>query len=245
METTSYIALSRQGALRREMDVIAHNIANMNSTAYKGEKMMFVEHLMKSRDDLSFIPRKLSFTRDVAQYRNLSEGPIKSTGNSLDVAIRGEGYFVVQRQDGTEAYTRNGSFTMDASGQLVTQSGDPVMTSGDAPIFFSPQDTNISIAADGTVSTNNGQIGKLRVVRFDDQQNLRAEQGSLLTTDQAPQDVERPHVIQGSLEGSNIQPVLEMARMINVQRSYDSIRNFIETEDSRQKKMIDQLGARV
>jgi len=245
METTSYIALSRQGALRREMDVIAHNIANMNSTAYKGEKMMFVEHLMKSRDDLSFIPRKLSFTRDVAQYRNLSEGPIKSTGNSLDVAIRGEGYFVVQRQDGTEAYTRNGSFTMDASGQLVTQSGDPVMTSGDAPIFFSPQDTNISIASDGTVSTNNGQIGKLRVVRFDDQQNLRAEQGSLLTTDQAPQDVERPHVIQGSLEGSNIQPVLEMARMIDVQRSYDSIRNFIETEDSRQKKMIDQLGARV
>lgn len=244
METTSYIALSRQGALRREMDVIAHNVANMNSTAYKGEKMMFVEHLTKSRDDLSFIPRKLSFTRDVAQYRNLSEGPINSTGNPLDLAIRGDGYFVVQRQDGTEAYTRNGSFTMDSTGQLVTQSGDPVMSNGGAPIIFSPQDNNITIAADGTVSTNTGQLGKVRVVRFDDAQKLRAEQGGLLSTDEAPQDVQRPGVIQGSIEGSNIQPVIEMARMIDVHRAYDSVKNFVESEDGRQRKMIDQLGAR-
>lgn len=244
MENTSYIALSRQSALRREMDVIAHNVANMNSTAYKGEKMMFVEHLAKSRDDLSFIPRKLAFTRDVAQYRNLSEGPIQTTGNTFDVAIRGDGYFVVQRPDGSEAYTRNGSFTMDPQGQLVTQGGDPVMSGGGAPIFFTPQDTNITIAADGTISTNNGQIGRLRVVNFDDKQNLKMEQGGLLSTDQAPQDVQRPGVVQGALEGSNIQPVIEMARMIDVHRSYDAVRSFIDSEDGRQKKMIDQLGAR-
>jgi flagellar basal-body rod protein FlgF len=244
MENTSYIALSRQSALRREMDVIAHNVANMNSTAYKGEKMMFVEHLTKSRDDLSFIPRKLAFTRDVAQYRNLSEGPMQTTGNTFDVAIRGDGYFVVQRGDGSEAYTRNGSFTMDPQGQLVTQGGDPVMSNGGAPIFFTPQDTNITIAADGTISTNNGQIGRLRVVNFDDKQNLKMEQGGLLGTDQAPQDVQRPGVVQGALEGSNIQPVIEMARMIDVHRSYDAVRNFIDSEDGRQKKMIDQLGAR-
>ena len=245
METTSYIALSRQGALRREMDVIAHNVANMNSTAYKGEKMMFVEHLTKSRDDLSFIPRKLSFTRDVAQYRNLSEGPINTTGNTFDLAIRGEGYFVIEKQDGTQNYTRNGSFTMDATGQLVTQSGDPVMSAGGAPIFFSPQDKDITISADGTISTNNGPIGRLRVVKFQDEQNLKMEQAGLLSTDQAPQDVQRPSIVQGALEGSNIQPVIEMARMIDVHRTYDSVKNFIESEDSRQRKMIDQLGARV
>lgn len=244
METTSYIALSRQGALRREMDVIAHNVANMNSTAYKGEKMMFVEHLMKSRDDLSFIPRKLSFTRDVAQYRNLTEGPINTTGNTFDVAIRGEGYFAIQKQDGTENYTRNGSFTLDSAGQLVTQGGDAVMSNGGAPIFFTPQDTKITISADGTISTNNGPIGRLRVVKFDDEQNLKMEQGGLLSTDQTPQDIPRPAVVQGALEGSNIQPVIEMARMIEVQRTYDSVKNFIESEDSRQRKMIDQLGAR-
>ncbi len=244
METTSYIALSRQGALRREMDVIAHNVANMNSTAYKGEKMMFVEHLSKSRDDLSFIPRKLSFTRDVAQYRNLTEGPINTTGNTFDVAIRGEGYFAIQKQDGTENYTRNGSFTMDSTGQLVTQSGDPVMSNGGAPVFFTPQDTKITISADGTISTNNGPIGRLRVVKFEDEQNLKMEQGGLLSTDQTPQDIPRPAIVQGALEGSNIQPVLEMARMIEVSRTYDSVKSFIESEDGRQRKMIDQLGAR-
>ena len=244
METTSYIALSRQGALRREMDVIAHNVANMNSTAYKGEKMMFVEHLSKSRDDLSFIPRKLSFTRDVAQYRNLTEGPINTTGNTFDVAIRGEGYFAIQKQDGTENYPRNGSFTMDSTGQLVTQSGDPVMSNGGAPVFFTPQDTKITISADGTISTNNGPIGRLRVVKFEDEQNLKMEQGGLLSTDQTPQDIPRPAIVQGALEGSNIQPVLEMARMIEVSRTYDSVKSFIESEDGRQRKMIDQLGAR-
>lgn len=245
METTSYIALSRQGALRREMDVIAHNIANMNSTAYKGEKMMFVEHLSKSRDDLSFIPRKLSFTRDVAQYRNLSEGPIKTTGNTFDVAIRGDGYFVVEKQDGTTNYTRAGSFTMDSTGRLVTQGGDSVLSTGGAPIIFSPQDNNITVSADGTISTNAGNIGRLRIVRFDDEQDLRLEQGGLLSTDQAPQDVQRPTVIQGALESSNIQPVLEISRMIEVHRAYDSVRSFIDSEDGRQRKMIDQLGARV
>lgn len=244
MENTSYIALSRQGALRREMDVIAHNVANMNSTAYKGEKMMFVEHLTKSRDDLSFIPRKLSFTRDVAQYRNLTEGPIKTTGNTFDFAIRGDGYFAIEKQDGTQNYTRNGSFTMDSTGQLVTQGGDAVLSAGGAPIFFGPQDNNITVSADGTISTNNGPIGRVRVVKFEDEQNLKMEQGGLLSTDQTPQDIPRPTVLQGSLEGSNIQPVIEMARMIEVQRTYDSVKNFIESEDSRQKKMIDQLGAR-
>jgi flagellar basal-body rod protein FlgF len=216
----------------------------MNSTAFKGEKMMFVEHLVKSRDDLSFIPRKLSFTRDIAQYRNTSEGPINTTGNTLDVAIRGDGYFVVQKQDGSEAYTRNGSFTLSPQGQLVTQSGDPVMSSGGAPVFFSPQDSKIAIAPDGTISANAGPIGQLRVVKFDDYQNLKAEEGGLFSTDQAPQDVQRPTIIQGALEGSNIQPVIELSRMIEVHRSYESVKSFIDSEDNRQKKMIDQLGAR-
>jgi flagellar basal-body rod protein FlgF len=244
METTSYIALSRQGALRREMDTVAHNIANMNTSAFKGEKMMFVEHLVKSRDDQSVLPKKLSFTRDVAQYRDLSEGPIKTTGNTLDVAIRGDGYFVVETPDGTPNYTRNGGFTMDSQGQLVTQSGNPVLSRGGAPIFLSPTDHNITISADGTLSTNNGQLGQLRVVRFDDPQKMQAEQAGLFSTDQAPQDVVRPSVLQGALEGSNIQPVIELSRMIEVHRAYDSVKTFIDSEDGRQKKMIDQLGAR-
>lgn len=244
METTSYIALSRQGALRREMDVIAHNLANMNTSAFKGERMMFVEHIVKSRNDNSVIPSKLAFTRDVAQYRNLSEGQIQQTGDTLHVAIRGQGFFVVEMPDGSQRYTRSGNFTTDTGGQLVTQAGQPVLSRGGAPIFFSPQDTDITIAGDGTISTNNGQLGQLRVVRFDDEQNLELEGGGLMNTEDVPQDVDRPTVIQGSLESSNIQPVMELTQMIQVQRSYDGVKAFIEAEDQRQRKMVEQLSAR-
>jgi flagellar basal-body rod protein FlgF len=226
------------------MDVIAHNIANMNTTAFKGEKMMFVEHIVTSRNDNNVIPSKLAFTRDVAQYRNLSEGQIQQTGDTLHVAIRGEGFFVVEMPDGSQRYTRNGNFTTDTEGQLVTQGGRPVLSRGGAPIFFSPQDTDITIAGDGTISTNNGQLGQLRVVRFDDEQNLELQGSGLMNTDDVPQDVERPTVLQGSLESSNIQPVIELSQMIAVQRSYQGVKTFIEAEDQRQKKMIEQLGAR-
>jgi flagellar basal-body rod protein FlgF len=157
METSSYIALSRQGALRREMDVVAHNLANMNTGAYKGAKMMFVEHLVKSRNDTSFMPTQLAFTRDVAQYKNFAEGQIHETGDTFHMALRGDGYFVVEMDDGTQRYTRNGNFTLNAEGQLSTQNGQAVLSTGGAPIFFSPQDTNITIAGDGTISTSNGQ----------------------------------------------------------------------------------------
>jgi len=242
METSSYIALSRQGALRREMDVIAHNLANMNTGAYKGAKMMFVEHLVKSRNDNTFMPTTLAFSRDVAQYKNFAEGQIRETGDTFHMALRGDGYFVVEMDDGTQRYTRNGNFTLNAEGQLSTQNGQAVLSTGGAPIFFSPQDTNITIAADGTISTNNGQLGQVRVVRFEDQQQLEYEAGGLWNSEQAPQDVPRPQVVQGALESSNIQPVLEISHMITVQRSYEGVKAFIEAEDQRQKKMIDQLS---
>ena len=95
METSAYIALSRQSALRRELDVVAHNLANMNTTAFKASRIMFVEHVVKSEGGHTFLPTNLSFARDIAQYYDTSEGPIKTTGNKLDLAIRGDGYFAV------------------------------------------------------------------------------------------------------------------------------------------------------
>jgi len=244
METPAYIALSRQGALRREMDLIAHNLANMNTGAFKGAKMMFVEHLVKSRNDTSFMPTTLAFTRDVAQFKNFAEGQIRETGDTFHMAIRGEGYFTVEMEDGSQRYTRDGNFTLNSEGQLSTQNGRPVLSTGGAPIFFSPQDTNITIAGDGTISTNNGQLGQVKVVRFDDQQQLEYEAGGLWMSEQAPQDVPRPTIIQGALESSNIQPVLEISHMIEVQRAYEGTKAFIEAEDQRQRKMIDQLSGR-
>jgi flagellar basal-body rod protein FlgF len=253
METSAYIALSRQSALRRELDVVAHNLANMNTTAFKASRMMFVEHVVKSEGGHSFIPTKLSFARDVAQYHDTSEGPIKTTGNKLDFAIHGDGYFVVGPNEATglrgpdgasELYTRNGRFSINSDGEMVTQSGFTVLSDAGTPIFFAPGDSEISVSADGVVSTNNGVLAKIRIVSFEDQQSLKRHAGGLFTSENPPEDVDRPTIIQGALESSNINPILELTKMIEVQRAYDSVRSFIEREDQRQKKMIQQAGPR-
>ncbi|MFP6732345.1 MAG: flagellar hook-basal body complex protein [Rhodospirillales bacterium] len=253
METSANIALSRQSALRRELDVVAHNLANMNTTAFKASRLMFVEHVVQSEGGHSFSPTKLSFARDVATYYDTSEGPIKTTGNKLDFAIRGDGYFAVgpneangvQAPDGaSELYTRNGRFSISADGELITQVGFTVLSDAGTPIFFAPGDTEISVSADGVVSTVNGVLAKMRVVRFEDQQFLKRQAGGMFTSENPPEDVDRPTIIQGALESSNIQPILELTKMIEVQRAYDSVRSFIDREDQRQKKMIQQLAPR-
>lgn len=243
METTALIALSRQASLRREMDVVANNLANMNTTAFKGEKMMFVEHLVKSKGGESFIPAKLAFVRDIAQFRDTAEGPIKATGNPFDLAIQNDGYFVVSTENG-DRFTRNGRFQLDQEGQLVTQHGHAVQSDAGAPFFFGTEDRNITISADGSISTSNGELGKIRLVKFDNEQLLQKEAGGLLSTESEPEDVERPSILQGALESSNIQPILELSKMIQVHRAFDSVKDFISKEDQRQKKMLDVLGGR-
>lgn len=243
MENTSLIALSRQSGLRRQMDVIAHNLANMNTTAFKGEKMMFADELVRSRGGDRSRYENLAFVRDVATMRDTTEGPLKKTENPLDVAVRGDGYFVVDTPDG-ERFTRNGNFQLDQTGQLVTQAGYAVLSVGGQPFTFAPTDRDISIGRDGSVSTNNGPVGRLRVVRFDNDQTLRMTEGGLYVTDTQPQAVERPDVVQGMLEGSNIEPVQEMANMIEVSRAYDNVKMMIDRENDRIQRAIRDLGGR-
>ncbi len=244
MENTSLIALSRQGALRRQMNIVANNIANMNTTGFKGEKMMFVQHLVRSRGGESILGERIAFVRDVATMRDVSEGPLLSTGNPLDIAVRGDGYLVVETEQGNR-YTRNGHLRLDDTGQLVTGQGDRLLSTGDQPFFFSPEDKQINISRDGTVSTENGELGKLKVVRFENQQQLRQIGGGLFATEQQPEEVEKPDIVQGMLEGSNVNAIIEMTRMIETQRAYASIGDFIKSEDDRIKTMIKELAAPV
>ena len=162
MENTIYIALSRETAVKREMSVIANNLANMNTTGFKAERMMFVEHLVKSRGGDKIAPTKLAYSRDVAQFTDLREGPIKSTGNPLDVAIKNDGFLIVDTPNG-QRYTRNGHLELSNTGQLVNQQGFAVLSDAGVPITFAPEDTDINISRDGSVSTNNGELGKNKV----------------------------------------------------------------------------------
>lgn len=241
MENSLYITLSRQGVLRRQMDITANNIANMNTTGYKAQHPVFSEYLVRNRDDRGSLGDTLAFVRDVATVRDTSEGPMQQTGNPLDVAIQGDGYFVVESPNGP-LYTRNGRFRIDETGQLVTEHGHPVMADAGAAIVFDGSETDIGIGRDGTVSTRFGDLGRLRIVRFDNPQELQAVAGGLMTTGAVPEDMESPNIQQGMLEGSNVEGVVEMTRMIEVQRAYESARKLIDSEDERIKKMIQEYA---
>lgn len=235
MENSSYIALSRQMSLRNEMDIVANNIANANTPAYKGEKMVFREYL-----DKPVRGETLSFVQDIGLARDLTEGPLQATGNPLDVAISDKGYFVIDSPMG-ERYTRHGRFQLDANGQLVNSAGYPVR--GLAGPVLIPQDQGaITIAQDGTISTEQGIVGNLQVVDFENEQLLRKGENGLYSSDEPPVNIAQPRIEQGMLENSNVQPILELTRMIQVHRDYQSIQNFVKAEDDRLKTAIERLG---
>lgn len=242
MENTTYIALSRQMALWRQMDVVANNMANTNTPGFKRERMMFEDYLLPAGDGGR--ADELAFVQDRAVYRDLAAGPLKRTDNPLDVALNGDGYFVVETPEGMR-YTRAGRFHLDETGMLLNSSGHPVMQPGDIPIVFAPNEADINIGRDGTISTENGIIGRLRVVRFDNEQELRKAGGGLYASEQMPVEIARPDVVQGMLEQSNVNPVEETTQMIEVLRSYQFVQKVLEQEHERRGKAIEVLsGAR-
>lgn len=243
MENTSYIALSRQNALWRQMDVIANNMANANTPAYKGEHMMFREFLVDTRSSARATGTKLSFVQDTGLLRDTREGALTKTDNPLDVGIHGDGYFQIETQAGMR-YSRNGHFRLDEGGMLVNTQGYAVMDKNNNPIIFAPNETRIEISGDGTVSTENGVVANLKVVRFANEQNLRKAGDSLYeTTDQA-ETVERPSVVQGMMEESNVSPVLEITKMTELLRQYEAAQNMIDKEHDRTMKAIETLAPR-
>ncbi len=243
MENAGYIALSRQTALWRQMDQIANNMANVNTAGFKGERVLFTDYLAKVRTDRSLFRDTIAYTEDFGMVRDLSEGALQTTGNPLDVAIKGDGYFAVENQDGQRFYTRSGRFKLDADGQITTSSGEILLSDTDQPIVLAPTETEITISRDGTVTTENGQIGRLRLVGFADQRALKkVTEGLYDAGEQTPTPLSAPHVTQGMLEGSNVNPISEITRMISVQRAYESAQKMIETEHDRQRQAIDAFA---
>ena len=140
-------------------------------------------------------------------------------------------------------YTRNGHLRLDGTGQLVTDDGLPVLTQGGAPLLFGPQDTRISIARDGAVSSETGDLGRLRVVRFAHPERMQAVAGGLMVSDEQPEDMAAPVLLQGMLESSNVQPIVEMERLIDLHRAYDQARALVDREDDRIRKMLQAYAA--
>ncbi len=236
MENSLTIALSRQSVLSRQMDVIATNLANLETAGFKAENMIFMEHLEQTAEG-----EVLSLVHDVSFVRDLSEGPMVGTQSPLDLAIHGQGYFVVDTPDG-ERYTRHGVFHLDDSGQIVTTDGHPVLNNGGAPIAVPLDTSSITITRDGTISADAQEIGQIKLVSFENPQALsKIGSGLYDAVDQTPTTDTDSEIMQGMVENSNVKGVVEMTRMVDTVRSYQAAAKLADTEHQRILDAIDAL----
>ncbi|HET7913003.1 MAG TPA: flagellar basal-body rod protein FlgF [Pseudolabrys sp.] len=251
MQNALLVGLSRQVALGRELDVIANNIANLNTSGFKSDGAVFEEFVSPTAraDNFPAADRPISFVHDRATWIDLSQGPLERTGNSLDVAINGKGFLVVQTPRG-ERYTRNGAMQINSSGELVTAEGYQVVGES-GPIVFQPKDRNITISEDGTISVREGnnaqtesQRGQLRVVSFDQPGRLQKDGAGvfLAPAGLTPQADKLSRVMQGTVEKSNVRSVMEMTRMIEVTRSYTQIANILQQQSELRRTAIEKLA---
>lgn len=237
MEDSILVALSLQNVLQRNMAVIANNVANINTSGFKREQLLMVDQEVASPRATIDGRVSTAYVRDIASVRDPSDGRLDITDNPLDLALRGDGYFVVSTPDG-DRYTRDGHFRLDANGQVVSEEGYPLQGQGGAPLLIASTDGTVSVAGDGTLSTESGVLGQVRVVQFADPTALQPQGDGYATSDAQPQDVASPQMIQGMLERSNVEPITEIEQMMRVQRAYDRARDVGDREDERIRKML-------
>jgi flagellar basal-body rod protein FlgF len=243
MENGLLIGLSRQVALQRELDVIANNVANIGTAGFKARSLRFSEYLMdKAKFDAFDKPdQPLSYVVDKGSGLDMTSGSVEATGNPLNAAIVGDGLFVVNTPQG-ERYTRNGSFVLDGAGRLVTTEGYAVLGDG-GPITFGASETNVAIGQDGTISTSAGPKGKLRIVSVPDPKALQSEGDSLIRTDAPlPPAGATVRVQGGAVERSNVRPVIEMSRLIEVNRAYANIAGMLQRSDELRRSAVEKLA---
>jgi flagellar basal-body rod protein FlgF len=242
MENALLIGLSRQTALAREMDVIANNMANVTTNGFKARQARFSEYLMPgARADSFQLPdQRLSYVIDSGTPLDLSTGAIEMTGNPLNAAIKGDGFFAVQTPQG-ERYTRNGAFEINGQGQLVTSDGHPVLGSS-GPITLGPEETNVSISPDGAVLTSQGERGRIRLVRFPTPKALNNVGANLFASQEPAQADTVSRVQGGAIERSNVKAVVEMSRMLDVNRNYTSVAGMIGRIDELRRSAISRLA---
>ena len=240
MENASYTALTRQAGLLREMAQVANNIANLSTTGYRQEGMVFSEFVR----DVGPGEPSLSMATPGARIISPVQGALTETGGRFDFAIEGEGYFLIATPEG-ERLTRAGAFARSPAGEIVTPDGHFLLDAGGAPVFVPPGARTVSLAADGTLSANGAALAQIGLWQPVDPLDLTRRAGVMFA---APAGVEPVLdggvMLQGFLEGSNVNPVAEIARMIEVQRAYELGQGFLDREDERIRAVLRAVAAR-
>lgn len=233
MGNTVYASLTRQSGLLKEMQAIAHNVANLATTGFRAEGVVFAEHVTALGGDQASI----SFATADAHVTKHLQGALTETGGQYDFAIEGDGFFQVETPNGLRL-TRSGAFFPSLEGGLVTAEGYPLLDAGGAPVFVPADAGSVELAADGTLSVNGDPLAQVGLVRPAEGSLLTREDGVRFAVEGDVEPVEAPTLFQGFLESSNVDPVSEIARMIQVQRAYEMGQGFLDKEDERLKGVM-------
>jgi len=235
MDASGYVTLSRQSGLLGQMDAIANNIANVSTTGFRREGMVFSEYVAGAGDAPS-----LSIGFGNTRVVDLQQGTLTATGGRFDLAIQGEGFFLVDTPQG-QRLSRAGAFQPDATGTLVNPDGYPLLDAGGSAIVVPQGARTVAVAQDGTLSADGQPVARIGLWQPDDPLTLRHAAGTLFAAN-GVQPAEGGRVMQGYLEDSNVQPLSEIATMIAVQRAYELGQSFLDREDDRARAVISTLG---
>ncbi len=238
MQNGIYVSLSAQLALERRLDTIAANVANMNTVGYRADGVSFATELARAGDN------RLAYVSPGSDFVSLKNGPVIQTGNAFDVAVQGDGWFAIQ-SGGATVYTRDGRMRMTETGALETLTGNPVLDAGGAPILLDPNGGEPTIARDGMISQNGRQLGAVGLFELDPGAALKRAGTSGFTCDRPAQpmlDFNANGVVQGAVEGANVDPVREMTKLISVTRTFDGVANEVTQTESSMQDAIKTLG---
>lgn len=242
MENALYVGLSRQMTLRRQLDIVANNIANADTFGFKAEQPL-VHTEPKSPARTVEGPNPVKFVLDAGLARDFSQGPLQTTHAPFDLAIDGPGFFRIQTPAG-ERYTRDGHFRLDPAGRIVNQSGQPLLDAGGAEVIIDVQRGPVEIAKDGSLSQGIEQVGRLGIVTFDSLSTLEKVGDNQFrnTANTQPQPANGSQIRQGMLEGSNVNPILQVTDMIEVTRAYESLARMMENTQELSRRSVERLG---
>ena len=236
MSISVFATLGRQDGLAKEIEVVANNLANSGTVGYKADRAIFVEYLIPGGPDTPSV----SMGTLAAHSFELTQAALKFTGGQFDMALQGEGYFQIQTDQGVRL-SRAGNFQLSPEGVMIDPFGNPVLGFG-GPITIPEEATSIEVAGDGTISADGQLVDQIALVMPNGQ--LERDTNTMFTAPGGTDQAENVTIIQGALEQSNVSPVLEIARMIEVQRAYEAGQAMLEREDQRLNQTIEALRTR-
>lgn len=244
MDVSSFVLLSHEQALRRQLDVAANNMANVSTTGYKREQAVFHEYVENAQDAPVQDARKTAFVLDYGAVHDVAQGAFQATGNPLDVMIEGPGYLNVQMADGSTGYTRAGFVKVLDTGELATSGGQRLLDENGQPIAVpTDQLASLTITADGSVMAGEDPVGRLAVTSFTDENMLEVRGDGMLTgTGGRLMTAAQTKLRTGGVEASNVEPISETTRMVEVLRSYQTSQRLSSDLADMRRRAIDRLS---